>query len=75
MPRIYAVETETELTMVKANSQGQALSHIAKGKFHVRTASAMDVVDYINAGGVIEDCLTGNTPAEETPAEETPDQE
>lgn len=65
MPRIYSVESEDELTLVKANSPSQALSHVAKGQFKVKTASAMDVVEYMGAGGVIEDACGGT--AQEAP--------
>lgn len=55
MPRVYAIETEDELTLVTANGQAQALGHVVKGKYKIRTATAMDVVEYIAAGGVVED--------------------
>jgi len=55
MARVYAVENDDELTLVTANGQGQALSHVVKGKYKIRTATAMDVVEYIAAGGVVED--------------------
>lgn len=63
MARVYAVESTEELTLVKANSQAQALNHVAKGQFKVKAATAMDVVDYIQAGGVIEDATNEATPA------------
>lgn len=55
MPRIYSVESEEELTLVKANSPSQALSHVAKNQYKVKPASAMDVAEYMEAGGEIED--------------------
>lgn len=69
MPRVYAVESSDELTLVTANSQAQALNHVAKGQFKVKTASAMDVLEYIQAGGVVEDACGGNTPTQEEAVE------
>lgn len=53
--RIYVVESDEEMTLVRAKSQGQALNHVMKGKYQVRSASADDVVTYMTAGGVVED--------------------
>lgn len=63
MPRVYAVETDEELTLVTANTQAQALNHVVKTTYKVRPASALDVVDYMQAGGKVEDA----TNAAETP--------
>lgn len=57
MPRIYKIETDEELTLVKADTQTQALNHVVKGKYAVSVASALDVVDYMGQGGVVEDAL------------------
>lgn len=59
--RIYSVSNEEEITLVKATTQSQALSHVVKNQFQVKIASAVDVVDYIGAGGVVEDA-TFNEP-------------
>lgn len=53
--RVYAVESNDEITLVKTNSPARALGHVAKGQFNVRTASAVDVLEYLQAGGVVED--------------------
>jgi uncharacterized membrane protein YvbJ len=53
--RIYAVENEEEQTLVKATGQAAALGHVVKGKYTVRPASAMDVLNYLEQGGVVED--------------------
>lgn len=66
MPRIYSVETDEELTLVKAETQTQALNHVIKGKYKVSTANAMDVVDYMSQGGKVEDACGDKTPPEET---------
>lgn len=60
--RLYVVENDDEMTLVRANSQGQALNHVMKGKFTVRAASPDDVLEYVTAGGVVED-VNGETPA------------
>lgn len=65
MPRVYAVETEDELTLVTANTQAQALNHVVKTTYKVRPASALDVVEYMNAGGKVEDA-TASPDAPET---------
>ena len=52
-------ETDTELTLVKADTQSQALNHIIKSAYAVRVASAMDVLEYMQQGGVVEDALAG----------------
>lgn len=65
MPRVYAVESENELTLVTANSQAQALSHVAKTQYKVKVATAMDVVEYMKQGGEVEDATGTTAPAEE----------
>lgn len=55
MPRIYAVENNDEVTLVKAETQSQALNHVVKSQYKVRVASALDVVDYMQQGGTVED--------------------
>lgn len=55
MPRVYVVDSEEEMTLVMANSQAQAISAVIKDKFECRAATAMDVVEYIKAGGEVED--------------------
>lgn len=70
MPRVYAVESENELTLVTANSQAQALSHVAKTQYKVKVATAMDVVEYMKQGGEVED-VTGTTAPSEEGGEES----
>ena len=70
MPRIYTIETDEELTLVKADTQTQALNHVIKGKYKVGLASAVDVVNYMTAGGVVEDAVGDKTQAEESPADQ-----
>ena len=53
--RIYRVEDETAVTLVRANSAQKALQYVAKSQYQVRIANGVDVADYMEAGGVIED--------------------
>lgn len=73
MPRVYAVESENELTLVTANSQAQALSHVAKTQYKVKVATAMDVVEYMKQGGEVEDATGTPPPAEEGSEESAED--
>jgi len=54
--RIYAVTGPAgERVLVKAKSQAQALRHVTAKLFAVRVASALDVADYVAAGGALAD--------------------
>lgn len=70
MPRVYAVESDNELTLVTANSQAQALSHVAKTQYKVKVATAMDVVEYMKQGGEVEDATGSKDTVEEETSEE-----
>ena len=63
--RVYAVEDEESITMVIAAGQTQAFNHVVKGKFKVRVASAMDVAEYMQAGGIVERAGKADGPPEE----------
>lgn len=52
--RIYAVETANELTLVRSVSAAQALQHVVKEQYKVRTATPDDVETYMELGGKIE---------------------
>jgi hypothetical protein len=56
MPRLYLVEeTATgQKRLIEANSQGQALMHVAKGGYMVKAASASDVYEAMTAGAKVE---------------------
>jgi hypothetical protein len=54
MARVYSVQNEEELTMVTANSPTQAVSHVAKNQYKVHVATALEVVDYMQQGGEVE---------------------
>lgn len=53
--RIYVVENETSLSLVRAVSPSKALSHVIKGEYQVRPATPDDVADYMSQGAQIED--------------------
>lgn len=74
MSRVYVVETDEELTLVKAGTQSQALNHVVKGQFQVRVATAMDVLDYMNQGGVVEDARADKASADEAEDTEAEDE-
>lgn len=52
--RIYAVETDTTLSLVRAISAAQALQHVVKEQYKVRVANVEDVATYMELGGKIE---------------------
>lgn len=64
MPRIYKVETNEELTLVKAETQSQALNHVIKSTYKVSVAQALDVVEYMQQGGEVEDATGEKAPAD-----------
>lgn len=61
--RLYIVENEESMSIVRAVSTGKALNHVVKGSFQVRIATADDVAEYMSQGGTIEDSTitVGNT--------------
>ena len=73
MPRVYAVESETEITMVVANTPTQAINHVVKDHYKVSPASSMDVVEYMQQGGVVEEAGVDKTEKEEEQEEDTDD--
>lgn len=52
--RIYAVETEDTLTLVRAVSPSQALQHVVKEQYKCRVATPDDVETYMELGGKVE---------------------
>lgn len=61
--RIYVVEDEQSVSLVRATSGPQALNHVVKSQYNVRAASADDVANYMSQGATIEDATIkiGNT--------------
>ena len=57
--RIYVVESEETVALVRAVSPAKALSHVVQETYQVRAASADDVAKYMGMGAVVEDA-TGN---------------
>jgi len=53
--RIYVVESESELSLVRAVSAAGAINHVVKEQYKVRVASADDVAEYMAQGATIED--------------------
>lgn len=53
--RIYVVENEESLSLVRAVSPTQALNHVVKDQFKVRVATADDVATYMAQGATVED--------------------
>ena len=65
--RLYVVENNESVSVVRAVSPARALNHVVKDSFKVRVASADDVAEYMSAGGAIEDATIADAP--EAPAE------
>jgi len=55
--RIYTVtDTATEETfLIKANSQAQAVRHVASARYDCDVPSALEVAEKMAAGAVVED--------------------
>lgn len=56
--RIYAVEEDNVggvTRLVKATNQAQALRHVARDRFDVRVASALEVADLMASGVKVQD--------------------
>lgn len=57
--RLYVVENEESMTIVRAVSEARALQHVVKSQYKVRKASADDVAEYMTQGGNIEQAHIG----------------
>lgn len=53
--RIYVVENDNELSLVRAVSPAQAINHMVKETYKVRLASVDDVAEYMAQGATVED--------------------
>lgn len=53
--RLYVVENDEMRSLVRAVSPARALNHVVKDTFQVRVATPDDVVEYMEAGGTVED--------------------
>ena len=53
--RIYVVENENSVSLVRATSGSQALNHVVKSEYNVRIASADDVATFMSQGATVED--------------------
>jgi len=63
LKRIYIVETTDTVSLVRAVSQSQALNHVVKGQYQVRSATADEVATYMEQGATVDNA--GEQSAEE----------
>lgn len=58
--RVYEVTSpDGKRVLVRASSPAQALRHVVEeDKFRVEVVNAIDVVDYVAAGGVVQDATS-----------------
>lgn len=79
--RMYVVENDDEMSVVRALSPAQAISHVCQDKYKVRIASPDDVLTYVEAGGTVEktkavlDLEGANEPQAEPSAEQAAEPE
>lgn len=73
--RLYVVEDDTSMTIVRAVSEARALTHVVKGHYKTRKASADDVAEYMTAGGKIEVADNSVPPLPAGTGEQEPDPE
>lgn len=61
--RIYVVENEETIALVRAVSPTKALNHVVKNSYQVRVATPDDVESYMKEGGTVDDSTitVGNT--------------
>lgn len=60
--RIYKVESEDAVALVRAVSPARALNHVVKESFKVSVATPDDVVEYMSAGGTVDDATIADPP-------------
>lgn len=53
--RIYVVEDEQTISLVRATSPSQALNHVVKNNYKVRVATTDDVADLMSQGATVDD--------------------
>lgn len=70
MPRLYVVDDkETNARrLVNANTPGQAIAHVTKGRYEAKPASGDDVADCYEQGIKREDATKGDATTE-TPSD------
>lgn len=63
--RVYEVTSpDGKRVLVRAASPAQALRHVVEeDKFRVEVVNAIDVVDYVASGGVVQDATAKAAPA------------
>lgn len=52
--RIYAVADSSEIFLVRATSQAQALRHVTRSLFTVKVASQDDIIEALGNGATVE---------------------
>jgi hypothetical protein len=53
--RIYVVENDESVSLVRAGSSSKALRHVIQTNYKVHIASADEVAEYMGMGAVVED--------------------
>lgn len=66
--RLYVVESEDSLSVVRAKTQTAAFKHVVQSTYTVRAATADDVADFLGQGGEIE--VAGQEATEQQVAQE-----
>lgn len=67
--RLYVVEKDDEMTVVRAKGPTAALKHVMQSTYQVRAATADDIALYMTAGGTIEVAGQQEATAEEQSVE------
>jgi hypothetical protein len=67
--RIYAVKSQTGLSLVRAVSKHQAISHLAKATFTADVADPELLVKLVSGGAKVEDARADHDTQELFPAE------
>lgn len=62
--RLYVVENDDSMTIVRAVSEGRALTHVVKSSYNVRKATVDDVETYLTQGGKVENALIATATSE-----------
>lgn len=73
--RIYVVESEDTVSLVRAISAAKALQHVVKNGYNTRVASAEDVAKYMGMGATVENSDDVANEEEAQPEGEAPAEE
>lgn len=61
--RLYLVENDESMSLVRAVSPARALNHVVQDSYKVRVATPDDVAEYMSQGGTVEDATIADPPA------------